>query len=356
MTNKARIAVIGTGWWATSVHLPALLANPSAELAAICDADAQRLQAAAQAYSISHAYTNHHEMLEREQIDGAIIATPHATHYPLARDCLSRGLHVLIEKPMTLYAAHARDLVLLAREQRRELLIGYPWNYTRPAIYARELLASGALGAGQLVTCVFNSYCIDLFRGNDHSDRPNAYRVHGPGTVYSQPQLSGGGHGHLQLTHSIGLMSFVSGLRPRRVIALMQNHGLPVDLVDAITVEFEGGAIGILGGTSNARPSNLDLQIHCAGGAILIDMVTSIASIRRHDGPAEDVRLSAEESPYPSDAPSANLVDIVLGRGANGSPAEPGWRTVELLDAAYRSAQAGGQPIAIGDLYHASAD
>jgi len=355
MTDKARIAVIGTGWWATSVHLPALLANPFAELVAICDADPTRLQAAAQAFSIGHAYANHHEMLEREQIDGVILATPHATHYPLALDCLRNGLHVLIEKPMTLYAAHARDLVLLAREQRRELLIGYPWNYTRPAIHARDLLASGTLGAGQFVMCVFNSYCIDLFHGNDHSDRPNAYRVHGPGAVYSQPQLSGGGHGHLQLTHSIGLMSFITGLRPRRVTALMQNHGLPVDLVDAITVEFEGGALGILGGTSNARPSNLDLQIHCAGGAILVDMIAATASIRRHNGPAEEVRLSAEEAPYPSDAPSANLVDVVLGRAANGSPAEPGWRTVELLDAAYRSAQAGGQPIAIADLYDAPA-
>jgi hypothetical protein len=87
----------------------------------------------------------------------------------------------------------------------------------------------------------------------------------------------------------------------------------------------------------------------------LIDMIAATASIRRHDGPAEEVRLSAEELPYPSDAPSANLVDIVLGRAANGSPAEPGWRTVELLDAAYRSAQAGGQPIAIADLYNTPA-
>src|SRR5262249_38720869 len=222
MIDKARIAVIGTGWWATSVHLPALLANPSPRLVAVCGADPSRLQAAAQAFSIGRAYTSHQEMLNREQIDGAIIATPHATHYELARDCLSRGLHVLIEKPMTLYAAHARELVLLAREQRRELLVGYPWNYTRPAVHARELLASGALGDSQFVMCVFNSYCIDLFRGNDRSDQPNAYRVHGPGAVYSQPQLSGGGHGHLQLTHSIGLMSFITGLRPRRVTALMQ--------------------------------------------------------------------------------------------------------------------------------------
>ena len=351
MNQKARIAVIGTGWWATSVHIPALLANPAAELVAICDADTARLAAAQQAYPVGRAYTRHAEMLEHEQIDGVIVATSHASHYVLARDCLARGLHVLVEKPLTLDAAHARDLVGLAREHRRELIVGYPWNYTRPAARAREALASGALGAGQFIMCVFNSYCIDLFRGNDHSDQPDAYRVHGPGAVYSRPELSGGGHGHLQLTHSIGLMSFVTGLRPRRVIALMQNHGLPVDLVDAITVEFEGGALGMLGGTSNARPSILDLQVHCAGGRVVLDMVASSATVLPHGGEAEQISLGEGESPYPSDATSANLVDVVLGRAANGSPAEPGWRTVEILDAAYRSARAGGRPVDIAELY-----
>jgi predicted dehydrogenase len=356
MTKKARIAVIGAGWWATSVHIPALLANPAAELVAICDADAARLGAAREAYPAGRGYTSHAEMLEREQIDGVIVATSHASHYQLARDCLARGLHVLVEKPLTLSAAHARDLVDLAREQGRELIVGYPWNYTRPAIRAREVLTSGALGAGQFVMCVFNSYCIDLFRGDDHSDQPKAYRVHGPGAVYSRPELSGGGHGHLQLTHSIGLMSFVTGLRPRRVIALMQNHGLPVDLVDAITVEFEGGALGILGGTSNARPSILDLQVHCAGGRAVLDMAAPSTTLLPHGGQAEAIGLGDGESPYPSDATSANLVDVALGRAPNGSPAEPGWRTVEILDAAYRSAHAGGRPVDIADLYDRSED
>jgi predicted dehydrogenase len=132
---------------------------------------------------------------------------------------------------------------------------------------------------------------------------------------------------------------------------MMQRHGLAVDLVDAITVEFEGGALGILGGTSNAQPSNLNLQIHCSAGAVLIDMMAATARIQPHAGPPEELKLGEGESPYPGGAPSANLVDIVLGRAANGSPGEPGWRTVEVLDAAYRSAEAGGMPIGIDELY-----
>jgi predicted dehydrogenase len=352
MRSQARIAVIGAGWWATQTHIPRLLAHPDAELVALCDAAPERLGAAAAAYGIGRTYDNHQALLEREALDGVVIATSHATHYTVARDCLAAGLHTLVEKPMTLYAADARDLVELARQRGRELIVGYPWNYTRLALRARELVTSGALGAAQFVSCVFNSFNLDLLAGKDRSDQPSAYPVHGPGAVYSQPQLSGGGHGHLQLTHSAGLMCFTTGLRPRRVLALMHNHGLAVDLVDAITVEFEGGALGTVGGTSNARPSKLDLQIYCAAGGVDIDMIAATAQIRGADGLREDVApLHEHEQPYPSAAPVDNLVDVVLGRAPNGSPAEVGWRTVELLDAAYRSASAGGQAVLIEDLY-----
>jgi predicted dehydrogenase len=52
MPSNARVAVIGSGWWATQAHIPGLLANPDATLVAICDADPARLQAAASAYRV----------------------------------------------------------------------------------------------------------------------------------------------------------------------------------------------------------------------------------------------------------------------------------------------------------------
>jgi predicted dehydrogenase len=355
MPSQARIAVIGAGWWSTQAHIPALRANRDVALVALCDADPARLRAAAAAYGIATTYTDYHELLAREPLDAAVIATPHVTHYQIARDCLASGLHVLVEKPMTLYAADARVLVELARQRGRELIVGYPWNYTRQARHARDLLASGALGAMQFISCIFNSYNLDLLSGRDRSDQPQAYPVHGPGAVYSQPQLSGGGHGHLQITHSAGLMFFTTGLRARRVIALMHNHGLPLDLVDAMTVEFESGTLGVIGGTSNARPSRLDLQIACVVGGIDLDMITATTRARRPDGTQEEIAmLEGREQAYPQHAPADNLVDVVLGRAPNGSPGEIGWRTVELLDAAYRSARADGQAVLIADLYSPS--
>ena len=352
MTTKARIAVIGTGWWSTYTHIPALQANPSAELVALCDADDQRLQAAAQAYGVARTYSDHLTMLANEQLDGIVIATPHATHYPLAKDSLAHGLHVLVEKPMVLYATHAQELVELAAQHGRELIIGYPWHYGPHPRRARALIESGVLGAVQYINCMFSSHIIELLRGHDDSARSEAYPVHGPGAVYSQPHLSGGGMGHLQITHSAGLMFFITQLRARRVHALMRNHGLPLDLVDTITVEFEGGALGNVGGTGNGLHRKLDLQIHCEHGCIDMDMVTDTTVVRYGDGREEALDPPTDASPsYPRFAPADNLVDIILGRAGNQSPATIGWRTVELLDAAYRSAQADGQAVVVENLY-----
>ena len=142
MTTNARIAVIGTGWWSTYTHIPALRANPAAELVALCDTSPERLHAAAQAYGVGRTYTDHQTMLANEELDGIVIATPHATHFQLAKDSLIHGKHVLVEKPMVLYATDAQELVELAAQHRRELIIGYPWHYGPHARRAREWIES----------------------------------------------------------------------------------------------------------------------------------------------------------------------------------------------------------------------
>jgi hypothetical protein len=147
-------------------------------------------------------------------------------------------------------------------------------------------------------------------------------------------------------------MFFVTQLRARRVHALMHNHELPLDLVDAIMVEFEGGALGTVGGTGNGIHRKLDLQIHCEGGCIDMDMVADTTVVRYGDGRPEAFDPPTDATPaYPRFAPAGNLVDVVLGRAENLSPPLAGWRTVELLDAAYRSANADGRAVVVAELY-----
>lgn len=352
MTQKARVAVIGTGWWATYTHIPGLQENDAAELVAVCDRDADRLGTAAEAYHIEKTYLELDQMLAQERLDGAIIATNHASHYALAETCLEAGLHLMMEKPMTLYAADAKALVDLARQHKCQLIIGYPYNFTPYALRMRQVIQSEELGAIQYISCVFSSNIIHLLRGQDSTRAP----VHGPGDVYSDPARSGGGHGHLQMTHPLGLMSFITALRAKRVHALMRNHGLALDLVDAMTVEFESGALGSIGGTGNlgnAGGRKQDLQIYCEHGSLDIDVCTGQAFIHRQGSDSELVEPVVGEDGYQRFNTANNLVDVILGQAENGSPGEVGLRVVEILDAAYRSAAQDGQAVLVEDLYSA---
>lgn len=351
-SGPARVGIIGAGWWSTYTHIPALLAHPQAQLVGLCDTNASRLKAAAAAYGIEPVYDQLDTMLDRADLDGVIIATPHATHAALAQACLERGLHVLLEKPMTLYASQARALVRLARTQGRELIIGYPWHFTPQALRAREMIQSQALGPVQYVSCSLTSSVAALLRGDEQAAFKDAiYPVHGPGAVYSDPELSGGGQGHLQITHSAALLFFVTGLRVQHVLALMHNHGLPLDLVDVMAVAFEGGALGVIGGSGNSHNHRLDLVVRCQLGGLDLDVVSQTLTIHPPNGNPTTFGPAVEPETYPRFATAHNLVDVILGEATNGSPAETGWRTVELLDAAYRSAAHQGQAVWIKDLY-----
>lgn len=353
--RKARLAVIGTGWWATYTHIPAILAHPDADLVALCDANPERLQTAARHFHISRTYTDVADLLAHETLDGAVIAVNHTAHYPVARACLEAGLHVLIEKPMVLEARHARDLEALARERRREIIVGYPWHYTATARRAREVIASGRLGPVQFVASLFASMVVEFYRGRPEAYQPVfQYPVTGPTPQsYRDVRLAGGGQGHLQVTHSAGLLLWTTGLQPETVSAFMANFDVPVDLVDAISVRFAEGALGTVGSTGNIGVGDSgqhELRIYCAEGYCLLDMVAGTLTIREHSGATETLGPLPPEERYPRFAPVQNLIAVILGRAPNHSPGEVGRRCVELLDAAYRSAAREGQPVRVADL------
>jgi predicted dehydrogenase len=357
-TGKPRIAVIGAGWWATYTHIPGLRDNPEAELAAVCDRSAEALERVVKAYGPIKTYQDHRELLAAEKLDGVVVATNHATHYEITRDCLEAGLHVMLEKPMVLHAAEAHELVRLAEAKGLELIIGYPWPYTDLVRQARDVIQSGELGAIQLINCLYASMVIEFYRGNDQAYQSLFnYPVTGPGKVYSDPKASGGGQGHLQITHAAGSLFFVTGLQAEQVACVMANWDVKVDLVDALTVRFKAvngqSAIGAIASTGNIAKGDggrLDLGIYCENGYLHLDPVRGTLLVRPHGGPERLVGPVPDDERYPRFATLNNLVDVILGRAENGLPGVIGAKVVELLDAAYRSAAAGGQPVQVADL------
>ena len=363
MAMKARIAAIGTGWWATYAHIPTIIKHPDAELVALADIRPDVVAKAADLYGVERTYTDYRELLENETLDGAVIATWHAAHYEAALACLEHGLHIIVEKPMVLHASEARTLVETARKHEREIIMSYPFHYLPQTVRAREAIQSDELGEVVYVANIFSDTVHDLYRGNDMADDPQMaeqYVVEGPGDVYSDPERSGGGQGHLQATHNIALMLFITGLRPVRVTALMDNRETKVDVSDAISARMDGGVLASISSTGEVYggKGTLFLQIYCSHGRIDLDYIAGTGTIFFADGRMEDLTPTPssewdqkEYYDYPAFAPADNLIDVINRHGGSHTPSVIGWHTVELLDASYRSAARDGAPIDVASLY-----
>lgn len=352
MDERARVAIVGSGWWATANHLPALVQRTDVQVVAICDINKSKARAAADYFNVKSTFTDLAAMLREHRLDAAVVATNHAAHYAAARQCLEAGLHVFIEKPMTLFAAEARHLLRLAREQDKQIVMGYNHTYRPCTVRAREILQSGELGAVQYLDAQFSRPVSSLLAGIDNV---NIGDLHRPGDVYGDPVRSGGGHGHLQLTHMAGMLFYTTGMRIRRVQARMADHGLAVDLVVACAVDFENGALGTVGGTGHVSGGGQStrLSIFCENGWLDIDDTAGSLHVARQDGEDEIVAVldaDAEEKRY-FYGPINNFADVITGLAENHCSGQIGWRAVELLDAAYRSAACAGSAVLLDELY-----
>lgn len=243
-SRVAKLALVGSGWWATEIHIPSIRQRADANLVSLCDTNSKRLIATSVKYGVGKIYTDLGAMLVQEKLDAVIVASSNTSHYAVATACLDASLHVMLEKPMTLFAREAKALINLAAAKSRSLIIGYPFNFTPYAIRSREVISSGAIGVVQYINLVYNSHMTPLFDSNYVAN----FMVHGP-DQYTNLELLGGGHGQVQLTHAAGLLSFVTGLRPQRVNALMRDFSPGIDLIDAVTVEFTNGAVGTISGS-----------------------------------------------------------------------------------------------------------
>src|SRR6266567_100632 len=119
--KKVRIGIIGAGWWATSAHIPAIKSHPDAELVAVQSREKAKAAKIARDFGAKHACTTVEDLLALQDLDAVIVSSTPNVHYVQARAALERGLHVLVEKPMTFTVAEARELVEIAAQEKLHL-------------------------------------------------------------------------------------------------------------------------------------------------------------------------------------------------------------------------------------------
>jgi len=346
MNRKVKIGVVGTGWWATYAHIPALLARPEVELAALCRRSLEKVRRAAEVYKVPSYYTDWRKMFESEALDGVVVATSHVAHYQVAKAALENKWHVLMEKPMVLKTSEANELVELAHRNELQIVMSLPWNYTSHVRRAREVILSGELGEVQLVSSLFASCAYETYRSNlDAYLGVMQAPLFRPGADENSDPEGGGGQGYCQVSHSATVAFWVTGLSAQEVSAHMHYFDVKVDVADSVNFRLDNGGVGVLASTGNLRPGDPGqhtLSVYCTRGYLILDMVAGTLMIRKHEGSVECPPPLKEEERYPRFAPADHFVGLILGIGENLSPGELGQKTVNFLDAVYKSAANGG--------------
>lgn len=140
---KVNIGVIGCGYWGKNLVRNYFQLNA---LRAICDVDEKRLKSFKDIYPKVDTSCDYNELLEDSRINAVVIATPAATHYTIARDALIANKDVFIEKPLALAYKEGEELVALAHEKNKILMVGHVLEYHPAIIKLKEMVDRGKLG------------------------------------------------------------------------------------------------------------------------------------------------------------------------------------------------------------------
>lgn len=339
--NKARIGVIGAGWWAVANHLPELKKNANCEIVAVNRLGAEELAEVQAMFGVAEGFEDYREMLARVPMDGVIIASPHTFHFEHASAALAAGCHVMVEKPLTTSAAHARALTALAAERQRQIVVPYGWNFKPYTADARRMVAG--VGRIEHVILQMASALEDLFAGQPMIET-EGQRFRPPASTWADPKKAGG-YGWGQLVHALGLFFRITDMVPEQVFAATSKSPVGVDYYDAAVVRFAGGATASLSGAATVpkhRGFQIDLRIFGSEGMLLLDIERERLELRRRDQKDEVVAIAVGGGAYSCAEPVALFVDLCCGMDVdNPAPGVVGQRAIEVLDAMYRSAASG---------------
>jgi len=326
MDEKVRIGFIGAGNIAAG-HAMRLHESGLAEVVALADpseASLSRIKSRRPELADVPTFADWREMLDQVPMDGVVIHSPHCFHPEQVIYSLDAGKHVLCEKPLASTVADAKKIIAKRDETGLAVMISYQRHFAPAYRYMREKVLDGTIGNVQTVVTVLTQDWLNNTRGTWRQD----------------PKLSCGGQLNDSGSHLVDLILWTTDLRPQQVYAEINNLGIPVDVDSAITVRFRGGAIAnvtIMG----SAPSYWEMYgIWGSKGFVAYDPTKGLQQ-QLFGGALETPSL-----PEPDSNPDLNFVRAILGQEEVQTPPEWGLRTIELTEAAWRSAEL-GQPVTI---------
>jgi len=146
-----KVGVVGCGYWGPNL-VRNLRQSQDCSLKLICDTSEQRLRHMRRLHPDVPSTTRFEDVLNDDEIDAVVIATPVRFHYDMGKACLSMGKHTFIEKPMTRTEAGGEELVSLAERQGLVLMVGHTFLFSPAVRRMKEIIDSGDIGQVQYIS------------------------------------------------------------------------------------------------------------------------------------------------------------------------------------------------------------
>jgi scyllo-inositol 2-dehydrogenase (NADP+) len=224
-----KVALIGLGKMGLS-HQAIISAHPEVDLVAICDTTDYLLDALKK-YTGKKTYTSYTKLLESQELDAVVIATPSRFHAEMVQACLERGVHVFCEKPLCLDPSESLRLAELAEGRGLVNQVGYHYRFVGAFSEMKRLVDLKVIG--------------DI-----HNVRAEAYGpvvLRSKGKSWRSSKNEGGGSLYDYACHAIDLMNYMMGL-PKQVGFSVLNRIFSNDVEDEVysTFVYDNGASGQL--------------------------------------------------------------------------------------------------------------
>lgn len=258
------IALIGCGKISSS-HVNALLdLEDTANLMGVCDGVVERAQALAQQYEAKSGrspgvYQDAAKMLHDSKPDLVVIATGSGSHSTLAHLALDHGCHVVIEKPISLSMADARSILAKAMHLRKQIGVCFVNRFHPHVARLKRAIDEGKLGR--------------ILHGSVQTrwNRSHSYYTE---VGWRGTWAQDGGTLLNQCTHGIDVLQWLMGGDLKRIHGVTRRFQRPIECEDfgCGIVEFQSGAVGVIEGSVNVYPTNLEERLSIFGerGTVVI--------------------------------------------------------------------------------------
>ena len=254
MNNKVNYAVLGVGGFGIA-HCMAINDNECANLVMVCDNVAEIAEKAGRDYSVKYT-TDFDEVINSPEVDAICIVIPDPLHKEYVVKALKAGKHVLCEKPMALKYEECKEMVKVADESEKFLMVGQVCRFTPSFIKAKEIVESGEIGE---LFFIESEYAHDYA----HVQTPWRYDPKHP-----RHGMIGGG------CHAVDLMRWIAG-DPVEVFGYSNKKVMkdcPTDDTIVAVMQFPNDIIGkVFCSTGVKRSGTLRTVIYGTKGTIIVD-------------------------------------------------------------------------------------